>query len=100
LFCAIQQAVAQLRIKGIIVKRARVMSFLRELDPDGVEGRQKKRLRCRAYHAKRPNFIWHTDGHDKLKPFGFSVHGCIDRLSRRLLCLEVRPTNKNPEVIA
>ena len=38
--------------------------------------------------------------HDKLKPFGFSVHGCIDRFSRRLLWLEVGPTNKNPEVIA
>ena len=69
---------AQLRMKGIIVKRASVMTLLRELDPDGVESRQKKRLRHRAYHAKGLNFVWHTDGHNKLKPFGFSVHGCID----------------------
>ena len=47
-----------------------------------------------------PNFVWHTDGHDKLKPFGFSVHGCIDRFSRRLLWSELGPTNTNPEVIA
>ena len=91
---------ARLRMKGIIVKRARVMTLLRELDPDGVESRRKKRLRRRAYHAKGPNFVWHIDGHDKLKPFGFSVHGCIDGFSRRLLWLEVGPTNKNPEVIA
>lgn len=91
---------ARLRMKGIIVKRARVMTFLRELDPDGVESRRKKRLRRRAYYSKGPNFVWHTDGHDKLKPFGFSVHGCIDGFSRRLLWLEVGPTNKNPEVIA
>jgi len=91
---------ARLRMKGIIVKRARVMTLLRELDPDGVESRRKKRLCRRAYHAKGPNFVWHTDGHDKLKPFGYSVHGCIDGFSRRLLWLEVGPTNKNPEVIA
>ena len=47
-----------------------------------------------------PNFVWLTDGHDKLKPFGFSVHGCLDEFSRRLLWLEVAPTNTNPEVIA
>ena len=91
---------ARLRMKGIIVKRTRVMTLLKELDPDGVESRRKKRLRRRAYHAKGPNFVWHTDGHDKLKPFGFSVHGCIDGFSRRLLWLEVGTTNKDPEVIA
>lgn len=61
---------ARLRMKGIIFKRARVMTLLRELDPDGIESRRKKRLRRRAYHAKGPNFVWHTDGHNKLKPFG------------------------------
>ena len=91
---------AWLRMTGIIVKRARVMTLLRELDPDGVESRRKKTLRRRAYHAKGPNFVWHTDGHDKLKLFGFSVHGCIDGFSRRLLWLEVGLTNTNPEGIA
>ena len=76
------------------------MRCLRELDPDGVESRRKKRLCRRVYHSKGPNFIWHIDGHDKLKPYGFSVHGCIDGFSRRLIWLEVGPTNKNPEVIA
>ena len=47
---------ARLRMKGIIVKRARVMTFLRELDPDGVESRRKKRLRRRAYHSKGAKF--------------------------------------------
>ena len=88
------------RKKGVIVKRATVMRCLRELDPDGVDSRRKKRLRRRAYHSKGPNFIWHIDGHDKLKPYGFSVHGCIDGFSRRLIWLEVGSTNKNPEVIA
>jgi len=48
---------ARLRMKGIIVKRARVMTLLRELDPDGIESRRKKRLRRRAYHAKGGSII-------------------------------------------
>ena len=57
---------------------SRIMECLQKLDPDGVGDRRKKRLRGRAYHSKGPNFIWHIDGYDKLKPFGFNVHGCID----------------------
>lgn len=91
---------ARLKRKGIFVRRERVMTHLRELDPEGVESRKKKRLRRRECHTKGPNYIWHIDGHDKLKPFGFSIHGCIDGFSRRLIWLEVSTINKNPEVIA
>ena len=82
-----------------MVKRAKVMTLMRELDPESVESRHKKRLGQCAYHTKGPNSIWYIDSHDKLKPFGFSVHGCINGFSRRLLWLEVGSTNKNPEVI-
>lgn len=91
---------ARIRKKGIQVKRARVMPLLWELAPDGVEIRWKKRLHQWAYHTRGPNFIWHIDDQDKLKPFGFSVHGYINGFSRRLLWLEEGPTNKNPEGIA
>ena len=82
------------------VERERVMTLLRDIDPEGVESRKRKRLRRRVYHAKGPNYICHIDGHDRLKPYGFSIHGCIDGFSRRLIWLEVGPTNKNPDVIA
>ena len=39
------------------------------------------------------------DGHCKLKSFVFSLHGCIDGFSRRLLWLEVSSSNKKPENI-
>jgi hypothetical protein len=84
---------------GIVVKRNDIRKCLVKLDPRGVESRRKRRLRRRAYSSRGPNHIWHIDGHDKLKPFGFSIHGCIDGFSRRLIWLEVGPTNKNPEVI-
>lgn len=76
------------------------MEILRELDPQGVADRSKKRLRRRSYIVPGPDFIWHLDGYDKLKPYGFSIHGCIDGFSRRLIWLEVGSTNKKPEVIA
>ena len=40
------------------------------------------------------------DDHDKLKPFGFSVHGCIDGFSRNLIWLKVGSSNEIPDVIA
>ena len=81
---------------GVSVKREMVRKCLLKLDPEGVDSRRNRRLRRRAYSSLGPNHIWHIDGHDKLKPFGFSVHGCIDGFSRRLIWLEVGPTNKNP----
>ena len=99
-FLGYRKVWARLRKKGIVVKRKRVMVMLKQLDPEGVESRTKKRLRRRLYHARGPNFIWHMDGHDKLKPYGFSVHGCIDGFSRKLIWLEVGPSNKKPEIIA
>ena len=31
-----------------------------------------------AISTQGPNFCWHIDGLDKLKTYGFAVHGCID----------------------
>lgn len=45
-----------------------------------------------------PNFIWHIDGYDKLKPYGFCIHGAIDIYSRPILWLEVGPSSNNPMV--
>lgn len=47
-----------------------------------------------------PNFCWHIDGNDKLKTYGFSLHGCIDGYSRKVLWLEVATTNKDSAIIA
>ena len=44
--------------------------------------------------------MWHLDGYDKLKPFGFAIHGAIDGYSRHILWLKVGQTNNDPKVIA
>ena len=74
-----------LRSEGFIVPRSEVASILRELDPDGCEERRTHRLKRRVYVNPGPNFCWYMDGHDKLKPFGFPIHGCIDGFSRKMI---------------
>ena len=47
-----------------------------------------------------PNDIWHYDGYDKMKPFGFPIHGAVDGISRKLLWLTAVKSNNNPVVPA
>ena len=35
--------------------------------------------------------------YDKLKPFGFPIHGCVDGFSRRITWLDVQRSHKNPK---
>ena len=47
-----------------------------------------------------PNYCWHVDGNDKLKPFGFPIHGAVDGYSRRVLWLYVDTINNDLKVMA
>ncbi|XP_065915413.1 uncharacterized protein [Dysidea avara] len=82
------------------VGRDTVMMLSAVNDPDGALERKKHKLKRREYHSKGPDFIWHMDGYDKLKPFGFAIHGSIDGYSRRILWLHVSPSNNDPYIIA
>ena len=90
----------KLKGKGIIVPRQFVRLAMLELNPQGVEGRRQMRLRRRQYLSPGQNFVWHIDGYDKLKPYGFAIQGAIDRFLRRMLWLDVGSTNNNPNIIA
>ena len=83
----------------IQVVQETVRLCLKELDPQGVEERSRKRLHRRVYISKEPNYQWYIDGYDILAPFGFYVHGCIDGYSRRILWLEVEDSNHDPKLI-
>ena len=87
-------------VNGVSVPRNTVAVLLKEIDPIGVENRRKRRLRRREYSSLGPNYAWHADGYDKLKDFGFPIHGCIDGYSRKLLWLELTRSNNNPAIIA
>ena len=89
-----------LRIKyGLSVPRRTVENMLQAIDPDGTEDRRQRRLKRRTYTSKGPNDCWHADGYDKLKPFGFPIHGAVDGFSRRVLWLQVGRSNKDPKFI-
>ncbi len=82
------------------VFRDTVRQLLLELDPDGVTARKQRRLRRRMYSNKGPHYLVHVDGYDKLKPYGFAIHGAIDGFSRKILWVEIGPTNNDPAVVA
>jgi len=85
---------------GLYVPRSLVMQCIRNMDPEGVEMRRSHRLKRRVYLSLGPNFCWHMDGYDKLKPYGFPIHGCIDGYSRKILWLKFVSSNNNPFIVA
>ena len=73
-----------------ITPRDMVLQMMREIDPEGVRQRKAHMLVRHRYYAQGPNYVWHVDGYDKLKPYGFCFNGAIiDGYSRRILWLEV-----------
>ncbi len=85
---------------NIQIDQDTVRLCLKQLDPQGEEERSRRRLQRRVYISKGPNCQWHIDGYDKLRPFGFYIHGCIDGYSRKILWLEVADSNHDPRLIA
>ena len=76
------------------------MNILKEVDPEGTNKRKACHLRRRKYVSEGSNSCWHADGYDKLKPYGFPIHGCIDGYSSRILWLKVTKSNLHAKVPA
>ena len=85
---------------NISVTRDSAMKLLKEIDSEGSKMRRARTLRRRKYILACPNAVLHTDGYDKLKPYGFLIHGAIDGFSRRVLWLNVTRSNNNSDVHA
>lgn len=84
---------------GLVVYRETMRTILKIFDPDSVERRLKRKLKRKKYHCKGPKYIWYIDGYNKLKPFGFCIHGAIDGCSHRILWLDVGSSNNNPHIL-
>lgn len=85
---------------GFVVTQNTVRNILKFLDPHGVEQRRRNRLLRRRYINPGPNYLWHVDSYDKLKPYGICINGAIDGFSRCIIWLHAYSTNSNPSVIA
>ena len=72
---------------------------MQEEDTDGSAQRRHRTFTRRSFHSPGPNYSWHVDGYDKLKPYGLAIHGCVDGYSRRVMWLRVGYTNNDPAVI-
>ncbi len=90
----------RLQKAGICIPKHVVRHALTILDPDGVKRRKNRKFIKRDYVNPGPNFMWHSDSYDKLKPYGICINGAIDGYSRRILWLEVGPSNSDPRIIA
>ncbi|KAF7353177.1 Ethylene-and jasmonate-responsive plant defensin [Mycena sanguinolenta] len=83
---------------GIHLPRARVQESLRRVDRLGVLVRWSGIIKRRVYRVRGANALWHNDGNEKLRPWGFWVHGCIDGHSRLIIYLECR-SNKRASTV-
>lgn len=84
----------------LVTTREVVCHILRIFDPEGVQVQLRHRLRRRVYQCKGPNYLWHVDGYDKLKPFGFCIHRAVGGFSQRILWLEVASSSNDPRIVA
>ena len=83
---------------GISIRKEDVRILLSLLDPTGSQVRYSRHLRRRQCF-RGPNFMWHIDSYDKLKPYGICINGCIDAFSRNIIWLRATLTNSDPKVI-
>ena len=86
--------------EGLSVSQNDVRLLLQIIDPDGVSLHSRRRLKRRKYYSRGPNFTWHFDSYDKLKPYGICINGAIDGFSRQIIWLEAHHTNSDPSLIA
>ena len=86
--------------KGLVVRKHDIRLLVKELDPEGVVLRKRRHLYRLKYSNLGLNFTGHIDGYDKLKYYGFRIHGCIGGFSRKIFWLHISASNKNPDVTA
>lgn len=52
-----------------------------------MHSRWSTAIKRRVYRVRGANALWHMDGNEKLRPWGFYVHGCVDGYSRLIIYL-------------
>ena len=73
----IRYLIGFLRYHGLRVQRKRVIHSVKRVDSVGRALRVRKIIKRRKYSVRRPNSVWHLDGHHKLIMWGIVIHGVI-----------------------
>ena len=90
----------KLRRLGYVTNKETVRLSLNNLDESHVALRQCKRLKRRQYVSPGPDHMWHIDGFDKLKSYGFAIHEALDGFSRKITWQNISSSNNTPAYIA
>ena len=85
---------------NVNISKNNVRKVLKELNPSDVQDSWRKLITRRVYGTNGPADIYHIDGNDKLKRWGFEIHGCIDGFSGNILWLHVSTSSNDPLIIA
>ena len=70
---------------GVSISKEDVRKTLKNIGLDGVKMRKNKVIRRRICHTIGPGYSYHIDGNDKLKRWGFPIHGCIDGFTHKIM---------------
>jgi len=92
----IQYIIGFLRKCGIRVQYHRVTQSVCRIDRLGQVLWDRHVKTRRKYQVKRPNALWHIDGHHKLIRWGIVIHGFIDGFCRTV-CVplnQITPADK------
>ena len=81
---------------GMNVSKEAVRLALLEVDSEAVARRRRHTIQRRFYYTDGPGHVYHIDGNDKLKKWGFAIHG----FSRKILWLVDSTTNNEPLAVA
>jgi hypothetical protein len=73
-----QYAHAYIRTLGLRIQKMRVRLSLSRVNGITRAITAANTIEHRQYRSKRPNAVWHMDGHHKLIPYGIVLHGIID----------------------
>jgi hypothetical protein len=83
----IRYLIAFLRRHGLRIQKSRVKASINRTDRLGRTLRTRTAIQRKKYKISRPNALWHIDGHHKLIPWGFVIHGIVDGYCRTVsLC--------------
>jgi hypothetical protein len=83
----LRYTVGHLRNQNLRVQRRRVIASMQRVDGLGRMIRSRNMVHRRKYKVKRPNALWHVDGHHKLIRWGIVIHGIVDGFCRTVGCL-------------
>ncbi|KAK6961870.1 hypothetical protein R3P38DRAFT_2592985 [Favolaschia claudopus] len=88
-----------LRSRGVRIQRRRAMYSLRRVDNLGRVLRNRDIIKRKVYNVKRPNSLWHLDGHHKMIRWGVVVHGFADGYCRTVTGIRASDNNTSDTVL-